>query len=79
MTTALLKAIIQGRLFPVAFEAGHGVTLTDVDGNTYIDLSSGIHVTNLGHCHPRVAEAVQKYAARLWVEVSAPWTENSTR
>lgn len=55
----------QVRLFPVAFESGHGVTLTDVDGNTYIDFSSGIYVTNLGHCHPRVVEAVQKHAARL--------------
>lgn len=55
----------QVRLFPVAFEKGHGVTLTDVDGNTYIDFSSGIYVTNLGHCHPKVVEAVQKAAATL--------------
>ncbi|KPJ62793.1 hypothetical protein AMK68_04485 [candidate division KD3-62 bacterium DG_56] len=31
----------QVRLFPVVFESGRGVTLTDVDGNTYIDFSSG--------------------------------------
>lgn len=55
----------QVRLFPVAFEKGHGVTLTDVDGNTYIDFSSGIYVTGLGHCHPKVTEAVQKYAGTL--------------
>ncbi len=55
----------QVRLFPVVFEKGHGVTLTDVDGNTYIDFSSGIYVTGLGHCHPKVTEAVQKYAATL--------------
>ncbi|MFQ6096243.1 MAG: aspartate aminotransferase family protein [Armatimonadota bacterium] len=55
----------QVRLFPVAFERGHGVTLTDVDGNTYIDFSSGIYVTSLGHCHPKVTEAVQKAAATL--------------
>ncbi len=42
----------QVRLFPVVFEKGHGVTLTDVDGNTYLDFSSGIYVTSLGHCHP---------------------------
>jgi len=30
----------QVRLFPVVFEKGHGCTLTDVDGNTYIELSS---------------------------------------
>ena len=48
----------QVRLFPVAFESGHGVTLTDVDGNVYLDFSSGIYVTSLGHCHPKISEAV---------------------
>ncbi|MBM3472508.1 MAG: aspartate aminotransferase family protein [Armatimonadetes bacterium] len=55
----------QVRLFPVAFDRGHGVTLTDVDGNTYIDFSSGIYVTSLGHCHPKVTEAVQKATGEL--------------
>ncbi len=55
----------QVKLFPVVFEKGHGCTLTDVDGNTYLDFSSGIYVTTLGHCHPKVSEAVQKYAGRL--------------
>jgi 4-aminobutyrate aminotransferase-like enzyme len=55
----------QVRLFPVVFEKGHGVTLTDVDGNTYLDFSSGIYVTGLGHCHPKVTEAVQKAAGEL--------------
>lgn len=55
----------QVRLFPVVFESGHGVTLTDVDGNVYIDFSSGIYVTGLGHCHPKVSEAVQKAAGQL--------------
>ena len=55
----------QVRLFPVAFESGHGVTLTDVDGNVYIDFSSGIYVTSLGHCHPKVSEAVAQAARTL--------------
>ncbi len=55
----------QVKLFPVVFERGHGVTLTDVDGNTFLDFSSGIYVTTLGHCHPKVTEAVQKYAGQL--------------
>jgi 4-aminobutyrate aminotransferase-like enzyme len=55
----------QVKLFPVVFEKGHGVTLTDVDGNTYLDFSSGIYVTSLGHCHPKVSEAVAKYAHQL--------------
>jgi len=55
----------QVKLCPVAFESGHGVTLTDVDGNRYIDFSSGIYVTTLGHCHPKVSEAVARHANSL--------------
>lgn len=55
----------QVRLFPVVFESGKGITLTDVDGNVYIDFSSGIYVTGMGHCHPKVTEAVQKAAGTL--------------
>jgi len=55
----------QVKLFPVAFESGEGCTLKDVDGNTYIDFSSGIYVTNVGHCHPKVTEAVRKWAGKL--------------
>ncbi|MCM8759633.1 MAG: aspartate aminotransferase family protein [Candidatus Omnitrophica bacterium] len=55
----------QVRLFPVVFEKGYGYTLTDVDGNTYIDFSSGIYVASLGHCHPKVSEAICKYAKTL--------------
>jgi 4-aminobutyrate aminotransferase-like enzyme len=55
----------QVKLFPVAFESGKGCVLTDVDGNRYIDFSSGIYVTTLGHCHPKVSEAVSKYANQL--------------
>jgi 4-aminobutyrate aminotransferase-like enzyme len=55
----------QVKLFPVVFESGSGCSLRDVDGNTYIDFSSGIYVTTLGHCHPKVTEAVQKQVATL--------------
>lgn len=55
----------QVRLFPVVFEKGHGCVLKDVDGNSYIDFSSGIYVTTLGHCHPRVSEAVASAAHTL--------------
>ena len=55
----------QVRLFPVVFEKGSGCTLEDVDGNRYIDFSSGIYVTTLGHCHPKVSEAVARAAHTL--------------
>lgn len=55
----------QVKLFPVCFEKGYGVTLTDIDDNTYLDFSSGIYVTSLGHCHPKISEAVAHWANRL--------------
>jgi 4-aminobutyrate aminotransferase-like enzyme len=55
----------QVKLFPVTFESGEGCMLRDVDGNEYIDFSSGIYVTTLGHCHPKVSEATAKYARML--------------
>jgi 4-aminobutyrate aminotransferase-like enzyme len=55
----------QVKLFPVSFESGNGCILRDVDGNEYIDFSSGIYVTTLGHCHPKVSEAIAKYAGQL--------------
>ena len=55
----------QVKLFPVSFESGSGCVLRDVDGNEYIDFSSGIYVTTLGHCHPKVTEAIAKYAGQL--------------
>lgn len=55
----------QVRLFPVVFDKGFGCTMEDVDGNKYIDFSSGIYVTTLGHCHPKVSEAVANAAKTL--------------
>ncbi len=55
----------QVKLFPVCFEEGFGITLTDVDGNKYLDFSSGIYVASLGHCHPKISEAVAYWAKKL--------------
>ncbi len=55
----------QVKLFPVAFESGQGCEMVDVDGNRFIDFSSGIYVTTLGHCHPKISEAVATYAKKL--------------
>jgi 4-aminobutyrate aminotransferase-like enzyme len=51
--------------FPVAFATGCGVTLTDVDGNGFLDFTSGAVVTNIGHNHPKVAEAIARAAHEL--------------
>ena len=52
---------------PPAFDAvrGEGVYLYDSDGKAYLDFSSGIAVTAVGHSHPKWIKAVQKQAATL--------------
>jgi 4-aminobutyrate aminotransferase/(S)-3-amino-2-methylpropionate transaminase len=66
------KFIAPGRqrvslLAAIAFDHGEGGTLTDADGNTYIDLYAGIAVASLGHAHPRLTRAIAKQAGRLTV------------
>ena len=50
---------------PVVVAEGRGATLTDVDGNTFIDFTGGVGCLNVGHAHPHVVEAVQEQAARF--------------
>ena len=45
---------------------GEGSTVYDADGNQYIDLTGGIAVNVLGHCHPKMVEAIQRQSERLW-------------
>jgi acetylornithine/N-succinyldiaminopimelate aminotransferase len=50
----------------VAVERGEGCWLWSTDGRKFLDLTSGIAVTSLGHCHPHVIEAITKQAGTLW-------------
>jgi acetylornithine/N-succinyldiaminopimelate aminotransferase len=50
---------------PVVFVKGCGARLWDADGKDYIDFLGGIAVDAVGHCHPRVVQAVQQQVARL--------------
>jgi 4-aminobutyrate aminotransferase/(S)-3-amino-2-methylpropionate transaminase len=50
---------------PVVIEEGRGATLTDVDGNTFIDFTGGVGCLNVGHSHPRVVEAAQEQLAKF--------------
>ena len=50
---------------PIFWERAAGANVWDVDGNRFVDLSSGFGVTNAGHAHPRVVDAVQEQAERL--------------
>lgn len=45
-------------LSELAIEHGRGATLTDLDGNVYLDLNAGVSVASLGHAHPRYVAAV---------------------
>lgn len=53
------------KMFQIAFEEGRGVVLKDLDGNSFLDFSSGVIVTNTGHCHPKVVDAIKKQAEKL--------------
>ncbi len=44
------------------FERASGIYMYDKNGKAYIDLISGIGVSNVGHCHPKVVAAIQKQA-----------------
>jgi 4-aminobutyrate aminotransferase / (S)-3-amino-2-methylpropionate transaminase / 5-aminovalerate transaminase len=50
---------------PVIVESGRGATVTDVDGNTFIDFMGGVGCLNVGHANPRVTSAVQDQAERF--------------
>ena len=51
----------------LAFDHGEGATLTDVDGNVYVDFFAGVAVASLGHGHPALAQALAHQASRLMV------------
>src|SRR2546421_9460024 len=50
---------------PVVIAEGRGATLTDVDGNTFIDFTGGVGCLNVGHSHPQVVEAAQEQLAKF--------------
>jgi acetylornithine/N-succinyldiaminopimelate aminotransferase len=50
---------------PVEFVRGEGARLWDAEENEYLDFLCGISVTSLGHCHPRIVQAVREQSARL--------------
>ncbi len=53
------------RSYPLVARRGRGVVVEDVDGNEFLDFSSGIAVCSTGHCHPEVVAAIQKQAGEL--------------
>jgi 4-aminobutyrate aminotransferase/(S)-3-amino-2-methylpropionate transaminase len=52
-------------IFPIVAADAHGATLTDVDGNTFIDLTGGVGCLNVGHSHPKVVAAARAQLERF--------------
>ncbi|MBD0281989.1 MAG: acetylornithine/succinylornithine family transaminase [Thermoleophilaceae bacterium] len=65
--------------YPVEFVRGEGTRLWDDEGNEYLDFLTGISVAQLGHCHPRVVEAVREQAGRLMLVSNFFYTEPGMR
>ena len=50
----------------LSFDHGDGVYLYTEDGTRYLDFTSGIGVTCLGHSHPALVSALRDQAGKLW-------------
>jgi 4-aminobutyrate aminotransferase len=50
---------------PIIAERGEGAYIYDLEGKAYLDFTCGIGVTNTGHAHPRVADAIRRQAGLL--------------
>ena len=53
---------VWSRIFPIEAERAEGCTIYSTDGRKYLDFTCGIGVTNTGHCHPKVVEAIRAQA-----------------
>jgi len=51
--------------FPIVAAEARGATLTDVDGNTFVDFAGGVGCLNVGHAHPHVVQAAQEQLERF--------------
>ena len=50
---------------PIVLVRGEGTRVWDAEGKEYLDFTAGWAVTNLGHCHPAMVQAIQEQAATL--------------
>ena len=56
---------VWGRMFNFVAERAEGSYIYTTDGRRLLDFTCGIGVTNTGHCHPQVVEAVREQAGRI--------------
>jgi 4-aminobutyrate aminotransferase len=56
---------VLARTARIVAEKAKGSYIYDMNGDAYLDFAVGIGVNNIGHCHPKVVEAIQKQCAEL--------------
>lgn len=56
---------VWSRTFPLTVTHGEGCYVYTTDGRRYLDFTSGIGVTNTGHCHPKVVEAAREQVGKI--------------
>ncbi len=59
------EADVTGYQAPVVWKSARGCLVKDVDGNVFLDWTSGVLVTNVGHCHPHLVKVTQAASAEL--------------
>jgi 4-aminobutyrate aminotransferase len=61
----LFQCVVPYYKDPIVLEEGEGVWVRDVEGVEYLDFFAGILTTSIGHCHPRIVDAVRDQVGRL--------------
>ncbi len=61
---------------PICLVRGSGARVWDAEGNEYLDFVAGVAVNSVGHCHPRVVQAIKGQVERLIHTSNLYYTEN---
>ena len=67
------------RSYPLVVDNCIGCTVTDPDGNVFLDMTAGIAVNTLGHCHPKLVEAITAQVNMTRVFAKARWVAEMSR
>ena len=84
MNTKEIKELFDKYVVPtytpgIALVRGEGTKVWDADGKEYLDFLAGISVLNVGHCHPKVVDAVRNQVGTLTHVSNLYYTENQAR
>ena len=62
---------------PIVWDQAVGANVMDVDGNRYVDLTSGFGVALIGHRHPAVVRAASAQSSRLVHAMGDAWPDDT--